>query len=167
MAATDGLAAFELWMQGRGITYSPALITLRGGISSSCSGAALGVVSTAPIPASAVLCTIPKAQVRLHTVPKDHAHARVCAPCMREKQLVPRAHTSPHIPTSERPWDPCRNAQVLSIRTTALADVLAAEKLRGGLGLLVAVLYEAGIGEASNWWVLGWWARGGGGAQRW
>ncbi|PRW44560.1 ribosomal lysine N-methyltransferase 3 [Chlorella sorokiniana] len=44
------------------------------------------------------------------------------------------------------PKDAC-----LSIRTTQLADVIEAEELGGGLGLVLAVLHEMSLGEDSNW----------------
>lgn len=42
-------------------------------------------------------------------------------------------------------------AACLSIRTTQLADVIEAEELGGGLGLVLAVLHEMSLGEESNW----------------
>jgi SET domain-containing protein 6 len=40
---------------------------------------------------------------------------------------------------------------VLSVRNTTLADVLALEGIRGGLGLTIAVLHEYTMGEKSRW----------------
>lgn len=42
-------------------------------------------------------------------------------------------------------------AACLSIRTTQLADVIEAEELGGGLGLVLAVLHEMSLGEESKW----------------
>lgn len=40
----------------------------------------------------------------------------------------------------------------ISIRTSGIADVLEQESLGGGLGLIVAVLYEMSLGKASPWY---------------
>ncbi len=42
-------------------------------------------------------------------------------------------------------------AACLSIRTTQLADVIEAEELGGGLGLVLAVLHEMSLGQDSKW----------------
>ena len=42
-------------------------------------------------------------------------------------------------------------AACLSIRTSELADVIEAEELGGGLGLVLAVLHERSLGPASKW----------------
>jgi SET domain-containing protein 6 len=42
-------------------------------------------------------------------------------------------------------------AACLSTRTTQLADVIEAEELGGGLGLVLAVLHEMSLGEESKW----------------
>lgn len=42
-------------------------------------------------------------------------------------------------------------ASCLSIRTTAIADVIEAEGLGGGLGLVLAVMHEASLGADSRW----------------
>jgi hypothetical protein len=42
-------------------------------------------------------------------------------------------------------------AAVLSVRNTGIADVLAEQKIRGGLGLILGVMYELGLGEKSPW----------------
>lgn len=42
-------------------------------------------------------------------------------------------------------------AACLSIRTTQLADVIEAEELGGGLGLVLAVLHEMSLGPDSKW----------------
>jgi SET domain-containing protein 6 len=43
-------------------------------------------------------------------------------------------------------------AAVLSVSNTSLADVLAKEGIRGGLGLTIAVLHEYTMGEKSRWY---------------
>lgn len=40
---------------------------------------------------------------------------------------------------------------ILSIRTSAAVEMLMAEHLGGGLGLIVAVMYERALGEGSEW----------------
>ena len=40
---------------------------------------------------------------------------------------------------------------VLSIRNSAIADLIEQEQLGGGLGLSLAVMYEASIGDKSKW----------------
>lgn len=40
----------------------------------------------------------------------------------------------------------------ITLRTSSIADVLDAEQLGGGLGLTLAVLHEAALGEASKWY---------------
>ena len=42
-------------------------------------------------------------------------------------------------------------AACLSCRTTELSDVIEAEELGGGLGLVLAVLHEMSLGEESKW----------------
>lgn len=42
-------------------------------------------------------------------------------------------------------------AACLSIRTTQLADVIEAEELGGGLGLVLAVMHEMSLGAESRW----------------
>lgn len=42
---------------------------------------------------------------------------------------------------------------VLSAPNSGLADVLAAERLGGGLALVAGVMYEAARGRSSKWWV--------------
>lgn len=40
---------------------------------------------------------------------------------------------------------------ILSSKTTACAEMLESERLGGGLGLTVAVMYERAIGKKSKW----------------
>ena len=40
---------------------------------------------------------------------------------------------------------------VLSMRNSAIADLIEQEQLGGGLGLILAVMYEASIGHKSKW----------------
>lgn len=40
---------------------------------------------------------------------------------------------------------------VLSIRTTSIADLIQQERLGGGLGLILAIMHEASLGETSFW----------------
>jgi SET domain-containing protein 6 len=42
-------------------------------------------------------------------------------------------------------------AACISIRTTELADVIEAEELGGGLGLVLAVMHERSLGSQSKW----------------
>ncbi|KAL4439191.1 hypothetical protein ABPG77_004093 [Micractinium sp. CCAP 211/92] len=42
-------------------------------------------------------------------------------------------------------------AACISVRTTELADVIEAEELGGGLGLVLAVLHEMSLGQRSKW----------------
>ena len=42
-------------------------------------------------------------------------------------------------------------AACLSIRTTSAADIIENERLRGGLGLIFAVMHEHSLGESSFW----------------
>ena len=54
---------------------------------------------------------------------------------------VPEGQTVAAIPRST----------VLSVANSGLADVLAAERLGGGLALVAAVMYEAARGQDSKW----------------
>lgn len=40
---------------------------------------------------------------------------------------------------------------VLSVRNTAAAEIIEAEQLGGGLGLILAIMYELSLGAASKW----------------
>ena len=40
---------------------------------------------------------------------------------------------------------------ILSCKTTDCAEMLEAERLGGGLGLTVAIMYERAIGKKSKW----------------
>ncbi|CAL5222086.1 g4393 [Coccomyxa viridis] len=41
---------------------------------------------------------------------------------------------------------------VLSVKTSGIADLLEENKIRGGLGLIIAILYEMSLHTASPWW---------------
>jgi SET domain-containing protein 6 len=45
-------------------------------------------------------------------------------------------------------------AACLSTRTSSMADLIDAERLGGGLGLVVAVMHEMSLGEESKWCAL-------------
>ena len=47
----------------------------------------------------------------------------------------------------------CRipHSAILSIRTTSFSDAIKKHKLGGGLGLIAATMFEAGLGEESRW----------------
>lgn len=40
---------------------------------------------------------------------------------------------------------------VLSVRNTKMADILEQHLIRGGLGLIIAIMYELSIGKNSFW----------------
>lgn len=40
---------------------------------------------------------------------------------------------------------------VLSVRNTAAAEIIETEQLGGGLGLILAIMYELSLGVASKW----------------
>ena len=40
---------------------------------------------------------------------------------------------------------------MLSVRTTGIADLLEAAGIRGGLGLIVAIMHELSLGARSPW----------------
>jgi hypothetical protein len=40
---------------------------------------------------------------------------------------------------------------VLSVKNTGIADILEEHRIRGGLGLIIAIMYELGLGKASFW----------------
>lgn len=40
---------------------------------------------------------------------------------------------------------------VLSIRNSAIADLIEEEQLGGGLGLILAIMHEVSIGQESKW----------------
>lgn len=40
---------------------------------------------------------------------------------------------------------------VLSVRNSAIADLIEEEQLGGGLGLILAIMYEVSIGAQSKW----------------
>lgn len=40
---------------------------------------------------------------------------------------------------------------VLSVRNTAAAEIIETEQLGGGLGLILAIMYELSLGAASKW----------------
>lgn len=40
---------------------------------------------------------------------------------------------------------------VLSIRTTSIADLIQQERIGGGLGLILAIMHEASLGDSSFW----------------
>lgn len=42
-------------------------------------------------------------------------------------------------------------AAVLSVRTTGIADLLELHGIRGGLGLIIAIMHELSIGGRSPW----------------
>lgn len=42
---------------------------------------------------------------------------------------------------------------VLSIRNSVLANLLEEEELGGGLGLILAIMYEVSLGKESKWYV--------------
>ena len=41
---------------------------------------------------------------------------------------------------------------MLSVRTTGAADLLEENGIRGGLGLIIAILHELSLGARSPWW---------------
>ncbi len=43
-------------------------------------------------------------------------------------------------------------AAVLSVKTSGIADLLEENKIRGGLGLIIAILYELSLHGASPWY---------------
>ena len=42
-------------------------------------------------------------------------------------------------------------AAVLSVKTSGIADVLEENKIRGGLGLIIAILFQMSLHSASPW----------------
>ena len=42
---------------------------------------------------------------------------------------------------------------VLSVRNTAAAEIIETEQLGGGLGLILAIMYELSLGAASKWYI--------------
>lgn len=40
---------------------------------------------------------------------------------------------------------------VLSVQNTGIADLLEYHRIRGGLGLIIAIMYEISIGQKSFW----------------
>jgi len=42
-------------------------------------------------------------------------------------------------------------AAVLSVKTSGIADMLEENKIRGGLGLIIAILYQMSLHSASPW----------------
>ena len=45
-------------------------------------------------------------------------------------------------------------AAVLSVKTSGVASLLEENKIRGGLGLIIAILYEMSLHAASPWYEL-------------
>ena len=40
---------------------------------------------------------------------------------------------------------------VLSVQNTGIADIMEQHRIRGGLGLIIAIMYELSIGKESFW----------------
>lgn len=148
------LPEFEQWMRGVGIELSPAIRLVAA--AAGCSGLALGVqVRTCCCIACLTCCSLKVLlglASRLDGLPHNQMR------CGR-----PLRTDSPDAPPSTHPAQAARDvaegermatipkAACLSIRTTELADVIEAEELGGGLGLVLAVMHERSLGAASKW----------------
>jgi hypothetical protein len=156
------LPEFEAWMAGAGIQLTDAikLVNLAPG----CSGLALGVQASRPA-AACRQCRLPPPPLLwlcCCTVCRPNPDSRAMPlQCLSSPFQSP--HSTPKHPTHRPRLQAARTigegeqlctipkAACLSIRTTELADVIETEQLGGGLGLVLAVLHEMSLGEASKW----------------
>ena len=157
------LPEFEAWTAGAGIQLTDAIKLINS--APGCSGLALGVQASRPA-AACRQCRLPPPPPLLWL-----CCCTVCSPnpdsrstllhCLNSPLRSP--HPTPKHRTPRPPLQAARaigageqlctipKAACLSIRTTELADVIEAEQLGGGLGLVLAVLHEMSLGETSKW----------------